>query len=461
MHGMDGFEARRFRWVVWLCVFALGCGADTPPPPPTRGPIPVSDLLRCDITQRDCQEAIYASVAERLESDPSAPPPIRTISVEEYEAELREFFVPEDYANAEPVTRGLRLMGLLAEEAPNLIDAQIENLVSWVGAYFDSQSGGVTVIDRDYEVISGQALLAHEFVHAIQERDFGFDVINEGVEFEDHFLASRAVVEGDADHNSIAWTLEKLETPLTAVDWAAYHDDNKELLRQSISSTDRSVIDFGASFPYVHGGEFMTDAILTDGLDVRRELWNAGPATSAAVMSGYAAFRDGTVPAHDAPESAYPTASLEFDEVVRDELGAWTLFVFLHHFGIGQDLAWDAALASTGDAFAVYENETETVAVWRLRVGPTELDVASIVAQALDLSLRSAAWTSFAEGDDVVIVAAETQMALDDWLAGPMEALASRVVAKRARRGLPGVLSKGTCVKSRRDVGARFPQTMP
>lgn len=442
---MVGGGLGRFGPLVWLCLLALGCGADAPPPPGSR---PVSDLLRCDITERDCQEAIYASVAERLESNPNDPPAIRTISVEQYEAELRESFVPEDYTNVEPVTRGLRLMGLLSEEAPNLIDAQIESLVSWVGAYFDSRSGGVTVIDRDYAVISGQALLAHEFVHAIQERDFGFDVINEGVDLEDEFLASRAVIEGDADHNSLAWTFEKLETPLTRDDWSALHDDNKELLRQSISSSDLSVIDFGSSFPYVHGGQFMTDAILTEGLDVRGELWAAGPTSSAAVMSGYAAFRDGTVPARDVPESAYPAAPAAFEEVVRDELGAWTLFVFLHHFRIGQDLAWGAALASTGDAFSVYESASETVAVWRVRFGPTELDVGSIMELALETSSRDAAWTSFVDGNDVVIVAAGTQEALDAWLDESMEPIPSRVTPKAAPPGLPGVLSKGTCVKS-------------
>jgi hypothetical protein len=440
----------RFRWGALLCVLAFGCGSDAPPPPGAAKPI--AELLRCDITERDCQERIYASVAERLASDPRDPPPIRTISVSEYEEELREIFVPEDYSDAEPTSRGLRLMGLMTEGSTNLIDAQIENLVSWVGAYFSSVDGTITVIDRDYDDISGQALLAHEFVHAIQDRDFDFDVINAGVELEDNFLATRAVIEGDADHNSIAWAFELLETPLTTADWAALHDDAKRLLRGTIVNPDVSVIDLGASFPYVHGGEFVGEAILSEGLGVRQELWTNGPAASAAVMSGYAAFTDGTVPARDVPESAYPAVPAEYAEIVKDELGAWTLFVFLHHFGVGQDLAWDVALASIGDVFSVYESEADTVTVWRLRFTPTELAVGNVVDVALD-RLGSAAQMSFVEGNDVVIVAAETQMALDNWLAEPIEPLASRIATKGAPRRIRRVGSKGTCVKSALGIG--------
>ena len=289
-------------------------------------------------------------------------------------------------------------------------------------------------------------------MHAIQDRDFDFDVINAGVELEDAFLSTRAVIEGDADHNSIAWAFELLETPLTTADWAALHDDAKRILRGTIVNPDVSVIDLGASFPYVHGGEFVGEAILSEGLGVRQELWTNGPTASAAVMSGYAAFTDRTVPARDVPESAYPAVPAEYEEIVKDELGAWTLFVFLHHFGVGQDLAWDVALASIGDVFSVYESEADTVTVWRVRFAPTELAVGDVVDVALD-RLGSAAEMSFVEGNDVVIVAAETQMALDNWLAEPMEPFASRIATKGAPRRIRGVRSKGTCVKSALGIG--------
>jgi hypothetical protein len=183
--------SERFLWVVLLGGLALGCGNDVPPA--SRGPMagePVEDLLRCNITERDCQEAIFVSVAESLGSHPNSPPLIRTISVEEYEAELRDGLDPDDYLGAAPITRGLELMGLLSGEATNLIDAEIDNLVNWVGAYFDPSTRRITVIDRDYEDISAQSLLAHEFVHAIQERDFGFASLTATEGLEDSFSPS-------------------------------------------------------------------------------------------------------------------------------------------------------------------------------------------------------------------------------------------------------------------------------
>ena len=429
------------RLTVALLVVALGCGSDAPPPPAGSG---IDDLLSCDITERDCQESIYASVAEWLGSDPGQTPAIRTITVAEFESELRASVGPDDYADAESLTRGLQLIGMVGDDVTSLVDAQIDNLVGSVLAFFDPEDDRISVIDRAYEDVEAQALLAHEFVHVIQDLEFGFDAIQAGVETEDEFIAMRSVIEGDAEHNSIAWAFDRLEVPLTAEEWDAIHEESSNALRETARDEGINAIDLGGTFPYVYGREFVTDAILAEGMGVRETLWNAGPTRSLDVMSGYFAFRDSAGPTHDVPEVAYPMVPPGYVSADTNELGAWNIFAFLRRHGVADDLALGAALASVGDTFTVYQDLASTVAVWRLRFGPTMFDVENIVSAAVQADARF--WTTRTSGNDIFVVSADTQNALDAWLEQPIEGVAASVVPKGAAHRFGGPISRGTCV---------------
>ena len=444
----------RFRCLGLLLVFAAACGDDGAPVVGPTGT--VDDLLACDITAADCQQAIFASIAEHVGSSERNPPPVRTITPEEYEVELRAGLDSDDYTGAESSTRGLQLMGLIDEDAGSVIDEQIENLVNWVGAFYDPGPAAITIIDRAYADVDAQTLLAHEFVHAIQDRDLGFGEIFSGVQTEDALIATRSVVEGDAEHNSIGWAYDRLLMPLTVADWDSVHATQTDSLRSRVSDRAFDVLDFNANFPYVYGFAFMTNAILSEGLPVRAELWGAGPPNSLSFMWGYRAFLDGTVPARAIPPSVY-TPQPGYTEVIQDELGAWTLYAFLHYYGVGMDLAWETALSSSGDAFSVFENDSDTVAVWRLRFAETQVSVADVVAEALALSTRSVAWTSFAEGSDVVIIAAESESVLEAWASTPIEAVPAALSTKSTPGRLVGLHPEGTFVSSVRGLGPLRP----
>ena len=370
--------------------------------------------------------------------------------------ELRAGLDSDDYTGAESSTRGLQLMGLIDEDAGSVIDEQIENLVNWVGAFYDPGPAAITIIDRAYADVDAQTLLAHEFVHAIQDRDLGFVEIFSGVQTEDALIATRSVIEGDAEHNSIGWAYDRLLTPLTVADWDSIHATQTERLRGRVSDRAFDVLDFNANFPYVYGFAFMTNAILSEGLPVRAELWGAGPPNSLSFMWGYQAFLDGTVPAPAIPPSVY-TPQPGYTEVIQDELGAWTLYAFLHYYGVGMDLAWETALSSSGDAFSVFENDSDTVSVWRLRFAETQVSVADVVAEALALSTRSVAWTSFAQGSDVVIIAAESESVLEAWASTPIEAVPAALSTKSTPGRLVGLHPEGTFVSSVRGLGPLRP----
>ena len=426
-----------------LGVLAIGCGEDSPPAAITR---PLDDVLRCDITATRCQETIYASVAERVGSDPDDPPPVRTILPEQYESELRASLNPEDYDAAQPLTLGLRLMGLIPDETTNVLEIQIESLVSSVAAYYSVATGQITVIDRNYADGEAQLVLAHEFVHALQDKEFGFETIAPNAASEDELIAARSIIEGDAEHLSIAWAFEESGMPLSPMEWDDIHEQTSQALREAVGQSDGSVLDFGLAFPYVYGREFMSDAILADGLRVRGELWTSGPTSSLGIMRGYPDYREGG-PTLSFPASPSPSVPPSYLSVVEDRLGAWTLFTFLHYYGIGEAEAWQTAMALSGDAFGVYDGGVEIVAVWRLRFGSAPANPANVVSQAL--SARQTSWLSVIEGSDVLIVAAQSPVELEAWLDSLAAAAPLEAAPKTTPRRFRDLLLEKPCLSSR------------
>ncbi|NNE18431.1 MAG: hypothetical protein HKN10_08145, partial [Myxococcales bacterium] len=175
---------------------ALGCGDDATPPPRTDLPYE----LYCNIADGNCQLAIYNSVAAKLEATGFPPPNLRTISVDQHADEIRSSIDLQELTGEDASTRGLRLIGFIPEASESLAATQTEFRINQIAAYYSSGNDRITVVDRDYEEVNAQALLAHEFTHAIQERQFGFAEVWAGVNSEDTMLGARSVIEGDAQH---------------------------------------------------------------------------------------------------------------------------------------------------------------------------------------------------------------------------------------------------------------------
>lgn len=126
-----------------VALFCSACGEEYP-------------FFSCDIRMEDCQSEIYAGVAEFMDVDPNARPPIRTISIEQFELELRD--VDEEFLTGDdPWTRSLKLMGFLPEGTRSSLDELIQHrLDSTAGYYCGTGSGSstcparpmITVIDR-------------------------------------------------------------------------------------------------------------------------------------------------------------------------------------------------------------------------------------------------------------------------------------------------------------------------
>lgn len=395
--------------------------------------------LSCDITNEDCQRTIYDSVAAKLGAEGLDAPRIRTISVEQHAEEARQSVDFEDLTGEDPYTRGLRLMGFIPEASESLTATQLEYSINQIGAYYNTSDDMITVIDRAYEVVNAQALLAHEFTHAIQERQFGFDSIWSEVDTEDAVLGARSVIEGDASHTAAAWVYEQAGYLPSEIDWDAIHREREAYLAQRVDDPDVALINTASSFPYSYGFVFMTELALSRGLDGRADAFESPPRSAFEVMTGPFGER----PALFFPEVAHPSPLDGHTREVENRFGAWFVYAFLRRSGMPESEAWATALSWRGDEFAIYDDGSEVAVVWRVRFDET----ASAVRDAVNADEEGRARLAVLYEEDVFVLAAESRPSLLAWAEQPLDSMTAALVLKNGqRRG--GPVSVGTCLKS-------------
>lgn len=425
--------------------FALlvgGCGDDI---------VTGEELLRCDISKGSCQRGIYASVAERLGVEPGDVPPVRTISLSQFEQELYEDYEAED-AEEDAYARGLRLMGFLPDEPASLLDNQLDYLLQNVAAYYSSSSEAITVIDRYYQPGSVQGILAHEFVHAIQDQQFGLEAFWKNAETEDGTVATRSIIEGDAQHASYDWVYDVAGQALSRADWDELHSDIQGSTLSRVLDPETPLMDAASLFPYGYGFEFVSEAYFAGDLEAREALWQGPPRSTLAILLGYDAFALGEVdderlwlPAHPSPVEGYETLG-------DTALGAFYVYAFLLRYGLAEPEAWDLMSGTTGDTFDVYESESGVVSVWR--IGLEDETLVDGIFEAVAGGERPVSWSVSWYEDAAYIIAAEDDETRLAWEAallsqleplsveGPGDVAAAQAALRRPRRKI----SVGTCL---------------
>jgi hypothetical protein len=414
-----------------------GCGDDV-----TQAPTRFTDELHCDIGHAECQNRIYDSVAAMLGMDGVERPTIRTITVDQHAQEVRSSLNLEDLTGEDATTRGLRLMGFIPAASESLTETQVEYWINAIAAYYSRRSRSITIIDRDYEDIDGQAILAHEFTHAIQDIQFNLDAVSADADTEDGVMGVRGVIEGDATHTSFAWVYGQLGYLPEEIDWDAIHKERTDNARASAGDPEVALVDSASSFPYAYGFDFMTAVTLSGGLNGRAAAFESPPSTAIEVMVGFGA----ELPLFDFPEAAHPSPIEGYATEVENRFGAWYVYGFLRRRGMSDQVAWWTALGWVGDELAIYDDGSEVVAAWRVRFAhPLN---ASIVRDQVNADNTEVAWSALQDQDDVFVVAAESDEALIAWAEQPLDSMTASVVLKGERRRA-GAVSAGNCLQSR------------
>ncbi|MEM7137005.1 MAG: hypothetical protein AAF500_10525 [Myxococcota bacterium] len=417
---------RAVHFLTWLAVLLAACG-DSPPPPM----IP-QDLTTCDITAAGCQLGIFESVAAQLEQDAAEVPPIRTISVAEFEEEVRDGVTPDDLVGDDPESRGLRLIGFIPDAASSATQAEIDRQVTSVAAYYSSNSRGITIIDRDYEDGNAQSILAHEFVHALQDREFGIRNVFSGVDSTDGVMGARVVIEGDATYAASAWFVDQAGQSVSGVDWDESYDDFQQFAKDDAADIDTSIEASAGFFPYAYGYEMLGRATQGGGLPGRAELFDAPPGSARDAMAGYDAFRADGFASVDEPDALLPQIPNGGALALEDRSGAWYVYATLLRAGFAEEDAWANALEWRGDRLGIFESGSEVVVVWRIRFATD----ASFMEDAIAQSLRDVFWSAVVDGDESFVIAAESDAALATWEAQPANVVSAMVdTVPNARKG--------------------------
>jgi hypothetical protein len=389
---------------------------------------PTAELEPCNVAHSECQLDIFYALL-RLRGDGADPfvgvPPIRTLTVEEYELELRggkpappepppeppaepppEEEEPPKEVEVDPWDVTLQLLGLIEPKVPSG-EQGVANKKKHVAAYYSSDTRTVTVIDRDYgrNDFWDTALLTHELVHALQDDELsGWDP-----DSTDALNVRRSMIEGEASLYEDLTILGMRGRERTDKEWRDLYERRIEDQRGGLPY-ESSVYLAAEWLVYPLGANRLIDAFLDGGNAGIRHVLGDPPRSSAELIL------------FDTGKKTGPRAGLscevelpgpDFARVVHDELGALHVYGFLAKAGLDIDDAWKRASHLTDDRLAVYfDREAKAVAAsWRQRFGDED------DAQRIVDALAGAEHTFTVEADhgDLLVRVSNREGLLDDW----------------------------------------------
>ncbi|MDQ3492190.1 MAG: hypothetical protein M3452_02875 [Chloroflexota bacterium] len=231
-------------------------GTAVPAPSTSSGPAPSGDLAVDPAVEARIREIIEQVPAIRgLEARQDVP--FRFITAARFEEELRGLFAAENPAAEVSAEEDLlKRLGLLGPEA-DLEELVLDLYGSQVAAFYDTRTASFTVVQRGEgsEFGSSDALVvAHEYVHALQDQHF----VLEGTQVTDPAEGDQALgvlglIEGDAVAVMVDWAIANLSFEEILGLQDAVTPADQELLESMPPVLRRQL-----EFPYIDGWAFVT-----------------------------------------------------------------------------------------------------------------------------------------------------------------------------------------------------------
>jgi len=390
-------------WVIAgaLPALLLGCGDDSRPGTLSDGAF----IGGCNIALAECQAAVFDATSKIRGQSGVPRPTVRTITGEQAAREL----------GAQPGTEAdlwgpaMRLLGLRAR-APASPDSEIGSLVEQVAAFYDPRSKGVTIIDRGEpaDPLNDTFVLAHEFVHALQDADVGLAAFREAwVTSSDSLVASDCLTEGEAMVLGLGVLADALERPYSALDWDGAAEAGLDALLEGVESEPSKFLYAAQGLPYSVGLSALAPRWLSRGQEAFDELY-AEPVLSVADWANASLDGQSSVEALD----CYPTQGPPgYSAVDHDFVGATGFFALAVAMGATGEESWARARDARNDAVVLYRSDAdpESFAVaWRIR-SPQAMWLGTVVERGSgDLRVRFA-------GDEVLIFGSTEPGIADTW----------------------------------------------
>ena len=350
-------QVRSSALVSLLLMAAGGCSDDCP------------TLQACDIRSLSCQ-LITFEVAQcvRGATPGRAIPAVHVVDA--------DTFIDSQVEDAEPASdqtrasqRGLALLGLFPDDA----DPSFLVRARWnqIGAFFSSESGEVTVLDRSGQFDSPSAVitLVHEFVHSLQAIEGKPDPIRYRNSF-DGQLALGAIQEGEAELYADLAAADGYGFDRSDVGFARIFRKFRERAWYEARDGSLPITLAYSHFTYAFGGEYINQPWREAGRGPVRELLTDPPISSRQVLAG-PIFTPAERPKQEDPdEVGRPLIGAPFEEVSVLRLGAWVFEAFRDRWAKNpRELGDYRDRGFSGDVLTILRDidSDEVAAIWRMR----------------------------------------------------------------------------------------------
>lgn len=246
----------------------------------------------CNAESTACQAAIFSTVVCLRGNQGATMPVARTISLDEFGAELTATETDEPTMSSEQLNaleRGLTLMKLLELgdlTGSGLVDSQKET----VPAFYDADADLVTFVRQDNAAFLNQQTasltLAHEHVHALQDQEHDLNRLHDeyGATL-DGSLALQSVVEGEASMHEDAFLAAVWGMDQREVSFEARYAQQESLAAAALTEYS-PMLAISRFFPYSVGGIFVYRAFANGGMAQVRQLYTQPPTSTLQIRTG-------------------------------------------------------------------------------------------------------------------------------------------------------------------------------
>lgn len=370
---LPGVAALRAWATLGLSATLWACSGDDHPPPLGAGralpECPQLNYDTCDTRAAACQKRLLALAGCVYGVATTPDVPVRVLTEEQL---LEELSAEPDAEPSEDETADLphierTLVELELMQAGELTEdgGSLAQIVANIAGVYQNAERGIVLVDRGVPQNDAEAdaLLLHEFVHAIQDAELGLDAWREQYSSNvDTALALRTVTEGQATYAQFRAVLAMTGRDVDRIDWDRTLSGFRDQLVGEAFADPSPFFASITTFPYAYGAASARQA-----WSDHQAQFDAPPLTTLEVLS-----RDAGVAftAPDALSLEMPTPDADYRFVDGDALGAFQLALSAHQLGADTDTALDLALAWRGDALLIYAGPNdETVWLWALELG--------------------------------------------------------------------------------------------
>ncbi|MCX7683065.1 MAG: hypothetical protein N2508_14050 [Anaerolineae bacterium] len=207
-----------------------------------------------------------------------------------------------------------------------------------------------------------QSLLAHAYIHALQDQYFNLGALDARAKTTDARLATQALVEGDALLSTALYRYRDLETAewerLAAIVMQSELPDYGEALNAVAAWIKLR------RFPYWEGHRFISALFQHGGWEAVNNAYINSPHSTAEIIHPEL-YLQGKPPARVIVPDISSALPAGWQMVTQDTLGEFTVGLYLETV-LPSEVAWRAVAGWNGDTFVVWANaDGGRVLIWR------------------------------------------------------------------------------------------------